>query len=299
MTHALRRPFALGLLLLGLALSAWAQIAVPELTRRVTDLTATLSADQVATLENKLAAFEAQKGSQIAVLMVSTTAGEDIAQFGIRIAEQWKIGREKADDGVILIVAKDDRDMRLEVGYGLEGAIPDAVARRVIAEVIAPRFRDGSYAAGIDAGVDQLMRLIEGEALPPPESAVDSKSSGESLVLILVLGFVLGSIISPMLGRGVASSVSGLATTGLGWLMSGLLGSSLKIGGLVFIAVLLWGGIGRSGRGGGGGGGFGGGIGGGGLGGWSSGGGFGGGLGGGSWGGGGGGFGGGGASGSW
>lgn len=299
MTHALRRPFALGLLLLGLALSAWAQIAVPELTRRVTDLTATLSADQVATLENKLAAFEAQKGSQIAVLMVSTTAGEDIAQLGIRVAEQWKIGREKTDDGVILIVAKDDRDMRLEVGYGLEGAIPDAVARRVIAEVIAPRFRDGSYAAGIDAGVDQLMRLIEGEALPPPESPVNSKSSGESLVLILVLGFVLGSFISPMLGRGVASSVSGLATTGLGWLMSGVLGSSLKIGGLVFIAVLLWGGIGRSGRGGGGGGGFGGGIGGGGLGGWSSGGGFGGGLGGGSWGGGGGGFGGGGASGSW
>ncbi|MDP3419794.1 MAG: TPM domain-containing protein, partial [Thiobacillus sp.] len=170
-----------------------------------------------------------------------------------------------------------------------------------IAEVIAPRFRDGSYAAGIDAGVDQLMRLIEGEALPPPESPVNSKSSGESLVLILVLGFVLGSFISPMLGRGVASSVSGLATTGLGWLMSGLMWSSLKIGGLVFIAVLLWGGIGRSGGGGGrgGGGGFGGWAGGGGLGGWSSGGGFGGGLGGGSWGGGGGGFGGGGASGSW
>lgn len=301
MTRALRLPFAFGLLLLGLALalSAWAQIAVPELTRRVTDLTATLSAEQVAALENKLAAFEAARGSQIAVLMVPTLGGEDIAAFGIRVAEQWKIGREKADDGVILIVAKDDRDMRLEVGYGLEGAIPDAIARRVIAEVIAPRFRDDSYAAGIDAGVDQLMRLIEGEVLPPPENPVDSKSSGESLVLLLVLGFVLGSFISPMLGRGVASSVSGLGTTGLGWLMSGLLGASLKVGGLVFIAVLLWGGIGRSGGGSGrgGGGGFGGW--GGGLGGWSSGGGFGGGLGGGSWGGGGGGFGGGGASGSW
>ncbi len=288
---------ALGCLLAVLALHAWAQIAVPELTRRVTDLTATLSADQVAALESRLAAFEAARGSQIAVLIVPTLEGEDIAQFGIRVAEQWKIGREKADDGLILIVAKDDRDMRLEVGYGLEGAIPDAVARRVIAEVIAPHFREGAYAAGIDAGVDQLMRLIEGEALPPPERPVNSKSSGESLVLLLVLGFVIGNFISPLLGRGLASSASGLGTAGLGWLMSGLLGSSLKIGGLVFVAVLLWGGIGRSGRGGGGG--FGGWPGGGGLGGWSSGGGLGGGLGGGSWGGGGGGFGGGGASGSW
>ena len=290
-----------GCLLVALALSAWAQIALPELTRRVTDLTATLSAEQTAALENRLATFEAERGSQIAVLMVPTLEGEDIAQFGIRVAEQWKIGREKVDDGVILIVAKDDRDMRLEVGYGLEGAIPDAVARRVIAEVIAPRFREGTYAAGIDAGVDQLMRLIEGEALPPPESPVNSKSSGESLVLILVLGFVLGSFISPMLGRGVASGVSGLGTAGMGWMMSGLLGTSLKVGGLVFIAVLLWGGIGRSGGGSGrgGGGGLGGWAGGGGLRGWSSGGGLGGGLGGGSWGGGGGGFGGGGASGSW
>lgn len=291
MTRALRMPFAFGLLLVGLALSAWAQIAVPELTRRVTDLTATLSADQTAALENKLAEFEAQKGSQIAVLMVPTTAGEDIAQFGIRVAEQWKIGREKADDGVILIVAKDDRDMRLEVGYGLEGAIPDVVARRVIAEVIAPRFREGAYAAGIDAGVDQLMRLIEGEALPPPAS--DRGDNDDAVFGLLVIGgVVVGWLLSILMSRPAAG---GLAALGSGTVGAFLLGFSpllLIIGGFVFAAVASgfrhgggWTSSGGMGRGGG----FGGG------GSWG-GGGFGGG---GSWGGGGGGFGGGGASGSW
>ncbi|MFN7088106.1 MAG: TPM domain-containing protein, partial [Burkholderiales bacterium] len=150
------------------ALSAWAQVAVPDLVRRVTDLTATLSAEQIATLENQLAAFEARNGSQIAVLILPTTAPEDIAQFGIRVAERWKIGRARIDDGVILIVAKDDRKLRLEVGYGLEGAIPDAVAKRVIAETITPYFKAGDIYGGIEAGVTQLMRVIEGEPLPPP-----------------------------------------------------------------------------------------------------------------------------------
>jgi uncharacterized protein len=294
---------ALGFFLLLCVLPAWAQVAVPVLSQRVTDLTATLSAGQVAALDNELAAFEAKKGSQIAVLIVPTTEPEDIAQFGIRIAEQWKIGREKIDDGVILIVAKDDRKLRLEVGYGLEGAIPDAIAKRVIDETITPYFRAGDFYGGIDAGVQQLMRLIEGEPLPQPINRSNPKKIGESLLLILVLGFLLGNFITPLLGRGLASSVSGLGTAGLGWVTSGLLSSSLKIGGLVFVAVLFWGGIGRGGGGGsgrGGGkrfdgwssgstGGFGGGS-------WSGGGG---GFGGGSWGGGGGGFGGGGASGSW
>ena len=294
----MRGRAALGFFLLLFALSAWAQVAVPDLSRRVTDLTATLSADQAAALESKLAAFEAQKGSQIAVLIVPTTQPEDIAQFGIRVAEQWKIGREKIDDGLILIVAKDDRQLRIEVGYGLEGVIPDAIAKRVIAETITPYFKAGDFNGGIDAGVQQLMGLIEGESLPPPESRGSPKSTGESLLLILMLGFLLGNFITPLLGRGLASGVSGLGTAGLGWVTSGLLSSSLKIGGLVFVAVLLWGGIGRGGGGGGGRGG------GGRFGGWTSGGagGFGGGSwggGGGSWGGGGGGFGGGGASGSW
>lgn len=276
-----RRPLVgFGFLLAALALYAWAQIAVPELTRRVTDLTATLSAEQTAALENKLAAFEAQKGSQIAVLMVPTTAGEDIAQFGIRVAEQWKIGREKVDDGVILIVAKDDRDMRLEVGYGLEGAIPDAVARRVIAEVIAPRFREGAYAAGIDAGVDQLMRLIEGEALPPPASV---RGEGDDAVfgLLVIGGVVVGWLLSVLMSRPAAGGLAALGSGAIGAFLLGFSPLLLIIGGFVFAAVasgFRHGGGWTSGGGMGRGGGFGGG---------------------GSWGGGGGGFGGGGASGSW
>lgn len=292
-----RARVALGFILLLLSWSVWAEVAVPELSRRVTDLTATISGDQVAALESKLADFEAKKGTQIAVLLVPTTQPEDIAQFGIRVADQWKIGREKIDDGVILIVAKDDRKLRIEVGYGLEGAIPDAIAKRVIAEIITPHFKAGDFYGGIDAGVQQLMRLIEGEALPAPTAKPSSKSTGENMIVILVIGYVLGNLLTPMMGRGLASTVSGLGSAGIGWLTSGLLSTSLKIGGLVFITVLLWGGIGRgggglgggwtSGRGGFGSGGFGGG-------------GFGsGGFGGGSWGGGGGGFGGGGASGSW
>ena len=160
--------YGFGLFLLLFFTAAWAQVPVPDLSQRVTDLTATLSAEQVSALENKLAAFEAKQGSQIAVLIVPTTQPEDIAQFGIRVADAWKIGRKNVDDGVILIVAKDDRKLRLEVGYGLEGAIPDAVAKRVIAETITPYFKSGDFAGGIDAGVTQLIGLIEGESLPAP-----------------------------------------------------------------------------------------------------------------------------------
>jgi uncharacterized protein len=274
----LRARFAFGFLLAVLTLSAWAQVAVPGLSHRVTDLTATLSAGQVATLESKLAAFEAQKGSQIAVLIVPTTQPEDIAQFGIRVAEQWKIGREKLDDGVILIVARDDRKLRLEVGYGLEGAIPDAIAKRVIAETITPYFKAGDYYGGIDAGVQQLMRLIEGESLPPPSA---SGSGGEDgpFVMLIIGGIVAGWLLSMLMSRPAAG---GLAALGSGAVGAMLLGFTPV---LLFIAVFVFAGVASGFRHGGG---------------WSSGGGgFGGGGGGGSWGGGGGGFGGGGASGSW
>ena len=284
MTRPLPIRFAFGFLFFWLALSAWAQVAMPDLSRRVTDLTATLSAQQTAELDTQLAAFEARKGSQIAVLIVPTLDGEDIAQFGIRVADKWKIGRTKIDDGVILIIAKDDRKLRIEVGYGLEGAIPDAIAKRVIAETITPFFKAGDYYGGITAGIDQLIKLIDGEPLPPPVRASQTDNSLEGLLPFMVMGFVVGSFLAPMLGRGTASGVAGLGTAGLAWLTSGVLLSSLLIGGGVLLAVLLLGVMGRGG-GGWGSGGFGGG-------------GFGGG-GGGSWGGGGGGFGGGGASGSW
>jgi uncharacterized protein len=275
----LARALASGFLLLLCALTAWAQVAVPELSRRVTDLTATLSADQVAALDGKLAAFEAKKGSQIAVLIVPTTQPEDIAQFGIRVADQWKIGRKKVDDGVILIVAKDDRKLRIEVGYGLEGAIPDAIAKRVIAETITPFFKTGDFYGGIDAGVQQLMGLIEGEPLPAPTTPDNGGGDGAFVVLI-VGGIVAGWLLSTLMSRPAAG---GIAALGSGAVGAFLLGFTPL---LLFIAVFVFAGVASGFRHGGG---------------WSSGGGGwgGGGFGGGSWGGGGGGFGGGGASGSW
>lgn len=271
---------AFGCLLAAFALAAWAQIAVPELTRRVTDLTATFSADQAAALENRLAAFEAQRGSQIAVLIVPTTAPEDIAQFGIRVADRWKVGRERTDDGVILIVARDDRTLRIEVGYGLEGAIPDAIARRVIDEVIVPRFREGDYAGGIDAGVIQLMKLIEGEALPPP--APGHAEGDDAWFGFLVMGGVIGGwLLSTLMSRPAAAGLAAVGSMAAGAI---LMGFNIL---LLFIAVFVFAAVASGFRGGSG---------------WSTGGrgGFGGGFGGGSsWGGGGGGFGGGGASGRW
>lgn len=268
---------AFGCLLAMLAMAAWAQVAVPELSRRVTDLTTTLSVDQVAALEDKLAAFESSKGSQIAVLLVPTTQPEDIAQFGIRVADKWKIGRAQIDDGVILIVAKDDRTLRLEVGYGLEGVIPDAIAKRVIAETITPHFKAGDFYGGIDAGIGQLIRLIEGETLPPPRQA---GAEGDDAVFgaLVIGGVVIGWLLSTLMSRPAAG---GIAALGSGTLGAVLLGFSPL---LLFIAVFVFAAVASGFRNGGG---------------WSSGGGGGFGGGGGSWGGGGGGFGGGGASGSW
>jgi len=241
MNRLLRTRFAFGFLLATLALLAWAQVAVPDLSRRVTDITATLSADQVAALESKLAAFEAQQGSQIAVLILPTTQPEDIAQFGIRVAEHWKIGRAKIDDGVILIVAKNDRTLRLEVGYGLEGAIPDAIARRVIAETITPHFKAGDYYGGIDAGVQQLMRVIEGESLPPPSEAGSNGDDG-ALVMLIVGGMIAGWLLSLLMGRPAAGGVAALGSGAVGAMLLGF--TPL----LLFIVVFVFAGVAGGGR---------------------------------------------------
>ncbi|MFU8788033.1 MAG: TPM domain-containing protein [Methylobacter sp.] len=277
---ASRVCYGLGLWLLLFSLMAWAGVGVPKLEQRVTDLTSTLSAEQVGALDAKLAAFEAQKGSQIAVLMVPTTQPKDIAEFGIELADLWQIGRKDVDDGVILIVAKDDRALRLEVGYGLEGVIPDAVAKRIIAEIITPYFKAGDYAGGIDAGITQLIKLIEGEPLPTPSASINSQQDEGALGFVLFGGIIAGWLLSAITGRTTAGIVGGLTSGLLAMLFFGLAVSlALFIGFMVFLIV----GFGKtSGRGG-----------------WSSGGGFGGGSGGGSWSGGGGRFGGGGASGSW
>ncbi|MGZ8153282.1 MAG: TPM domain-containing protein [Methylovulum sp.] len=259
---------------------ASAQVDIPDLSRRVTDLTATLSAEQAEALENKLAAFEARKGSQIAVLIIPTTQPEAIEQFGIRLAEAWKIGREKTDDGVILIVAKDDRKLRIEVGYGLEGAIPDAIAKRVIAEIITPYFKSGDFAGGIDAGITQLIKLIDGEALPAPAKQPTFELNEGLFMVVLMGGLVIGFLLSILLGRVMAGMIAGLGSGVVAMLFFGLSFITVMIAIMVFFIV----GVQRSRRSG-----------------WSNGsGGFGGGGSGGSWGGGGGGsFGGGGASGSW
>jgi uncharacterized protein len=161
---------------------------VPKLNARVTDLTGTLSSPDKAAIESKLQAFEQRKGAQVAVLIISTTVPEALEQYSIRVVEAWKLGRataqgKKVDDGVLLLIAKDDRKLRIEVGYGLEGSIPDALAKRIISEQISPRFRSGDFAGGVNAGVDKIMNLIEGAGLPEaaPTNSKTSAPSGAAI----------------------------------------------------------------------------------------------------------------------
>ena len=267
---------------------------VPKLEARVTDLTGTLTAGEQSDLEQQLSAFEARKGAQIAVLVIATTQPEAIEQYSIRVAEAWKLGRTKPDDGVLLLLAKDDHATRIEVGYGLEGALTDATSNRIIDEIMVPLFRQGQYFAGINAGVAQIMKIIDGEALPPPDTNWKKGGDLGRMLPFLFFGFMAASsILRAMLGR-----VGGAAATGglmglVAWLISQLLVAGLGVAVVAFLLSLVFGlrGPGWSSGGGGGlGGGFGG-FGGGGLGG--------GGFGGGGFSGGGGGFGGGGASGRW
>jgi uncharacterized protein len=277
------------LLFLLLALPAWAQVAVPPPKSPVTDLTGTLTREQVASLEQMLHSFEARKGSQIAVLMVPSTVPEPVEQYALRVAEQWKIGRSKIDDGAILVVAKNDRALRIEVGYGLEGALNDATASRIIREVIVPRFRENDFYGGINAGVDRMIRVIDGEPLPAPARSAPQVEGGmwQALPVLLILAVVVGAALRAMLGRVLGALTTGGAVGAIAWIIAGALGVALIAALLAFFFTLAGGGSGRRYYGGFPGG-FGGGIG--------RGGGFGGG---GGFRGGGGGFGGGGASGRW
>ena len=277
--------FWLAILFSGL-LSSGVQAAlapIPALTAPVTDLTHTLTPEQTATLDQELRDFAVRKGSQIAILIVPTTAPEAIEAYSIRVVDAWKLGRKTQDDGVLLLVAKDDRAMRIEVGYGLEGAIPDAIAKRIIAEVITPQFKRGDFYSGLQAGVEQIMKLIDGESLPPPKAATspkDSINSTETAFFLLIAAVFVGSALRAALGRTVGSGLAGLIAGGVGWLLIGSALLSLGLAVAAFFAVFS--GV----RFGGGPGGFGGD-------------GFGGGNGSGGFSGGGGGFGGGGASGRW
>jgi uncharacterized protein len=289
---------ALGLLVLLTAMLARADVAVPPLSARVIDLTGTLSGDAVNRLEGELAAFEAKKGSQIAVLIVPTTQPEDIEQYGIRVADAWQLGRKGIDDGAILLVAKNDRAVRIEVGRGLEGALPDVTANRILTEIITPHFKTGDYDGGVQAGIDRMLAVINGEPLPEPDRKWERHTDfGNLLPLLLVGVFVVSGVLRSVLGRLLGALTTGGLAGFIAWLLSHLLPIGVGAGVLGFLFALLVGssrGWTTGGGGWGGGfGGFGGGLGG--FGGRSGGGG----AGGGGFSGGGGGFNGGGASGSW
>ena len=207
--------------------AARAEVPVPVLNARVTDLTGTLSAQQRGELESRIAAYESRRGSQIAVLLLPTTKPEEIEQYSIRVAEAWKIGRKGVDDGLILVVAKDDRTLRIEVGYGLEGIIPDSLAKRVIDERIVPRFREGDFYGGVRDGVDQLIRLAEGEKLPPPEQGglherLPPQNVFNYLVPGIILCAILGSLFKAALGRLPGSAATGAVVGVIAWLLFGL-----------------------------------------------------------------------------
>jgi uncharacterized protein len=289
MTRISARVVLLALLLNGLTSIGLAhaevpdEVKVPPLTQRVTDLTATLDAQQIQTLESRLAAFEAKKGAQLAVLIVPSTKPETIEQFSIRVVDKWKLGRKGVDDGALLLIAKNDRTLRIEVGYGLEGVLPDAIANRIIDEIIVPRFKRGDFYSGIESGLAAMMQVVNGEPLPPPKrgSAANGKNNIETLMFMaFVVVVAVGGMLRALFGRFPAALLVGGGLGLLAWLTVAPLIIAVLAGVVAFIFVLLGGGRGFGGYGGGGfgGGGFGGG---------------------GGFSGGGGGFGGGGASGSW
>jgi len=193
----MRLPRSLGLCFGALvALTAqWAaaDVSVPTLSSRITDTTHTLQDTQRAELGAKLAALEQRKGAQVAVLVMPTTAPETIEQFSVRAFAQWKLGRKGVDDGVLLMVAKDDHRVHIEVGYGLEGAIPDVAAHRIIDEYLTPKFRAGDFYGGIDAATDALAKLIDGETLPPAYSA-KSRRNDDAQILTIVALFLAASV---------------------------------------------------------------------------------------------------------
>ena len=287
------RPAAAAALLLALGAvlapraAAQDRAPVPRLERRVTDLTGTLTAAEIAAIEQKLAAFEEEKGSQIAVLFVPTTAPETIEQYAIRVVDAWQLGREGVDDGVLFLVAKDDRALRLEVGYGLEGALPDAIANRIVEDIVVPRFRVGDFAGGVNAGIDAMIQVIRGEPLPEPEAPRPWPGEGGGLGSLLTIGFIMvvvvGSILRAIFGRLPAAVITGGLTGAIAWALVASMIAAAVVAVIAFFFTLLggmpgqrrggyrrggWGGAGwpsggwSGGRGGGwsgGGGGFGGG----------------------------------------
>jgi uncharacterized protein len=237
--RAILLALSLGWVFPGLAL---ANVAVPPMVGRVVDQTGTLSGGDAAALNQTLRNFEARKGSQIAVLIVPTTDGEAIEQFSLRVAETWKIGRKKIDDGVLLVVAKNDRHLRIEVGYGLEGALTDVTARRIIDEIITPRFRNGDFSGGISAGVDRIIRVIDGERLPAVEPSHQQTSNllnhiDPIFALFVLFGF--GAVMRNLLGALLGATVTGGIAGALAWYISGSFAAALLATFVVFMMALV------------------------------------------------------------
>jgi uncharacterized protein len=241
-------------LLLCWACAALALVAVPPLTGRVVDQTGTLSAADIASLTQTLQDLETRKGSQIAVLIVPTTDGEAIEQFSLRVAEAWKIGRKKVDDGALLVIAKNDRRLRIEVGYGLEGALTDATTKRIIDEDITPKFKAGDFGGGVAAGVDRMVRIVNGEKLPEPEPPhwQDSQSFDPSALFnpfLIIPAIFFGGLLRSLLGRLLGSVAAGALTALIAWFMVGSLIAALVVGMIASVFVLVSDGFASSGPG--------------------------------------------------
>ena len=230
---------------------ATAQVPVPPLTGHVTDQTGTLTSEQKATLEQTLTAFEARKGSQLAVLMVASTAPEEVEQFALRVAEKWKLGRKKVDDGAILVVAKDDRTVRIEVGYGLEGVLNDLTSKRIISETILPRFKAQDFYGGIRAGVGQMISVVDGEPLPEPSNA-PTRSIGsvqQYAPVLFILALAVGGVLRAALGKVPGSLVTGGVVAVIAWFVVGAVSMALGAGVIALFVTLLGGGMGGRGMG--------------------------------------------------
>lgn len=240
-------------------------VPVPPLTGHVIDQTHTLTPAQQDQIEQALTAFEARQGSQLAVLLVPTTQPETIEQYALRVAEQWQLGRKKVDDGAILVVAKNDRTVRIEVGYGLEGALNDATSKRIIEEAITPRFRQQDFADGILTGVQRMMGVIDGEPLPAPVAG-QAQDPWNHISWIIAAGALLGFVLRAVLGKFPGAVMTAAIVGAVTWFLLGLLWLALIAGGITWLTTWIGiagllrarygGGGGRGGRGGGPGGGF-------------------------------------------
>jgi uncharacterized protein len=240
------------------AVAAAADVAVPPLSGRVVDQTGTLSSGDIASLTQTLKSLEARKGSQVAVLIVPTTEPETIEQYSIRVAEAWKIGRKKIDDGALLVVAKNDRHLRIEVGYGLEGSLTDATTKRIIDEDITPKFKTGDFAGGITAGVNRMIRVIDGEQLPAPEpphwQSPGSFSIDPLNPFLIIPVLLFGGLMRSALGRLIGSAATGGLVTLVAWYLFGSLLAAVLAGVIASVFVMFSDSISspdRRGRGGG------------------------------------------------